>query len=666
MPEVAKFTIFGARGWIGSALVQWLGMRGHEVRALTRDDWPADGERLGHVVYAIGLTADFRNRPLATAQAHVGVLLQVLERFRYDSFLYLSTTRVYLNAHEAVEDAVLSVSPTNPDDVYNATKLAGEAVCLSLPQPTVRIARLSNVIGPNDRSDNFLATVIGEARSGEVLIRTSPDSEKDYVALSDVVSMIEAIALGGRHRLYNVASGHNVSDQTIADLVRRHIGARVSFMPHAPRVVFPPIVIDRIWTEFNARPQPFETAFAEVVNDSVQAVTPFTTIYEKDGKVEGRPIAQRDMIPVFKPLIEQEEIDAARNALQLGWLGMGTYVGMFEQQLKDFLGAEHRHVVAVSTGHAALHLGLLLAGVGPGDEVITASFNNAADFQAILACGAAPVFCDIDEDSLCIDLDIAERLVSPRTKAIIVMDYDCILCDHDRVAEFSRRHRLRVIHDAAHSFGSKYKGQRVGSFSDIATFSFDPVKAITCIDGGALVVRSEDEVRRLHEMRLIGMSQSAKVMYQNTRAWTYDVSSIGFRYHLANLHAAIGLAQLAKIDRIMESRHAACRYYNERLKEIPAVIVPKTDFVDITPFLYYIRVPEDRRDPLRKLLRDNGIDTGIHWPPGHHFTMLKDCRRGDLSVTERVSNSILSLPLHSCMSTKTLDRVIDGITSLFA
>ena len=121
------------------------------------------------------------------------------------------------------------------------------------------------------------------------------------------------------------------------------------------------------------------------------------------------------------------------------------------------MGADDRHVVAVSTGHAALHLGLLLMGVGPGDEVITHSFNNAADFQAIMATGAAPVFCDIDDNSLCIDIAKAKLLVSPRTKAIIAMDYDCMLCEHDRIADFARRHGLRVLHDAAHSFGSKYK-----------------------------------------------------------------------------------------------------------------------------------------------------------------------------------------------------------------
>src|SRR5437588_1748769 len=285
-----------------------------------------------------------------------------------------------------------------------------------------------------------------------------------------------------------------------------------------------------------------------------------------------------ERIPVFKPLIEQEEFEASRGALELGWLGMGSYVGQFEEALKTYIGTADRQVVAVSTGHAALHIGLLLMGVGPGDEVITPAFNNAADFQAIMATGAEPVFCDIDPDSLCIDLTKAEELVSPRTKVIIVMDYDCVLCDHDRVAAFAQAHGLRVLHDAAHALGSAYKGRMVGSFSDVTTFSFDPVKTITCIDGGALIVRTEEERQKLHEMRLIGMSQPSAVMYTNARAWTYDMRTIGFRYHMANLHAAIGLAQLAKMDRIAVSRRSAGRYYNENLSSLPGLIVPKTDF----------------------------------------------------------------------------------------
>lgn len=371
-------------------------------------------------------------------------------------------------------------------------------------------------------------------------------------------------------------------------------------------------------------------------------------------------------IPVFRPLIQPEEISAAVTSLEQGWLGMGASVGGFETELKRTLGAHDRHVVAVNTGHSALHLALMLAGVGPGDEVITPSFNNIADFQAILAVGASPVFCDILDDTLCLDVEKAESLVSVRTKAIIAMDYDCFLADHEAVSALARKHGIRVIHDAAHSIGSIYKGRPIGSFSDICMFSFDPVKTITCIDGGALVVRSEEEMATLHEMRLIGMGQPASVMYGNQRAWTYDVKRLGFRYHMANLHAAIGLAQLAKLPGISASRQLSCRHYNQRLSALPQVSTPATDFVDVTPFLYYIRVPADSRDPLRASLKAAGVDTGIHWQPGHWFTLFKDARRGDLTVTEAVGKEVLSLPLHSMMESATVDRVCDAIADFYS
>ncbi|MDE2482506.1 MAG: DegT/DnrJ/EryC1/StrS family aminotransferase [bacterium] len=372
------------------------------------------------------------------------------------------------------------------------------------------------------------------------------------------------------------------------------------------------------------------------------------------------------MIPVFRPLITDDEFSAAHEALEMGWLGMGSYVGEFEAELKRLIGADDRYVCAVSTGHAALHLALMVIGAGAGDEIITPSFNNVADFQAILAVGADPVFCDIDERTLCIDLDKAEALITRRTKAMIVMDYDCILCDHDRIAEMAKKHGIRVIHDAAHSLGSSYRGKPVGSFSDITMFSFDPVKTVTCIDGGALVVKTEEEFRQIREMRLVGMGQPAEVMYQNQRAWTYDVRHLGYRYHMANMHARLGLAQLGKFDRISTSRRETARFYNAKLADVQGVRTPDTDFEGITPFLYYIRVAAEKRDGLRAFMRERDIDTGIHWQPGHWFTLFKDCRHGELSVTDRVGHEILSLPLHSCMDEDDRQRVVDAVVEYFS
>ncbi len=370
-------------------------------------------------------------------------------------------------------------------------------------------------------------------------------------------------------------------------------------------------------------------------------------------------------IPVFKPLVASDEVEAASKSLLGGWHGMGASVGMFENELSSFLQLKDRSLVAVSTGHAALHLAMLLCEISDGDEVITPSFNNVADLQAIMAVGARPVFCDIDEETLCIDLSKAQELVGPKTRAIIAMDYGCHLVDHEHLGAFASRNNLRVIHDAAHSFGSSFKGKMVGSFSDICMFSFDPVKTITCIDGGALVVKTKEDVSTLQEMRLIGMNQPASVMYGNKRAWTYGVSRIGFRYHLANLHAEIGRCQLNKIGRIAASRRASCGLYNQILREVKEVTLPKQGFEDVVPFIYCIRVPMESRNYLREFLSKRGVDTGIHWQPGHRFELFKNSRRGNLDVTDKISQEIVTLPLHSEMLEEDILTVSHAVKSFF-
>jgi len=371
-------------------------------------------------------------------------------------------------------------------------------------------------------------------------------------------------------------------------------------------------------------------------------------------------------IPVFKPFIEKEEIAAAVESLELGWLGMGSYVKQFEDHVAavcELDVASDRHVVAVSTGHAAIHLSLLLLGVGPGDEVITPSFNNAADFQAIRACGANPVFVDIRESTLCIDTTKVEELITEKTKCIIAMDYDIFICDHDELSEIANRHKIPVLHDAAHSFGSSYQGRPIGNQHAFTMFSFDPVKTITCIDGGAIVVKGLENVQRLHAKRLIGMTQPATQMYTNSRAWTYNIEELGFRYHMANLHAAIGISQIKKIDEIRISRQLTCQRYYEALSGLDWIEAPCNDFATVNPFLYYIRVLNGKRTELRDYMKDKGVDTGIHWQAGHSFTYFKDCYRGPLDVTDKITKEIVSLPLHSRMMSESVERVINAIRS---
>ena len=369
-------------------------------------------------------------------------------------------------------------------------------------------------------------------------------------------------------------------------------------------------------------------------------------------------------IPVFKPLIEKDDISSAVESLELGWLGMGSYVNEFEKQVEKVCSLNgDRHAVAVSTGHAALHLSLLMMGVGIGDEVITPSFNNTADFQAIRACGADPVFVDILEDTLCIDPSKIEELITEKTKCIIVMDYDIFIADHDAITIISNKYNIPVLHDAAHSFGSSYNGMQIGNQHPYTIFSFDPVKTITCIDGGAIIVDSEDKVKQLHSMRLIGMTQPASQMYTNARAWTYDVENIGFRYHMANLHAAIGISQIQKIETISTSRQKTCNYYYKNLSSLDWLDAPYADFSSITPFLYYVRVKNGKRTELRNHMYKYGVDTGIHWQAGHKFSYFSNCRHGDLSVTELIVDEILSIPLHSNMKNSDAECVVQSMES---
>jgi len=167
-------------------------------------------------------------------------------------------------------------------------------------------------------------------------------------------------------------------------------------------------------------------------------------------------------------------------------------------------------------------------------------------------------------------------------------------------------------------------------------------------------------------MRLVGMTQPTGTLYGNQRAWTYDVTRLGFRYHLSNPHAAIGLAQLAQFPFIAHTRLAACEQYSRRLAAVPEARTPVTDFIDIVPFLYYIRVPAEVRDNLRTHLRNADVDTGIHWQPGHWYSLLRECRHGDLGVTDLVGHEVMSLPLHSGMSVETIDVVCDAIADFFA
>lgn len=263
-----NFTVIGGKGFVGSAVVARLRTEGHDVFVPERCDPLLLQRHLGHVIYAAGVTADFRSRPFDTMRAHVGLLAELLEDASFESLLYLSSARIYRHAAKTHEESPIAVRSEDPEDYYDLTKLAGEALCHASGRRKVRVARLSNVIGRDFRSANFVFDLIRSAcRDGHIELRSALDSEKDYLMVDDVADLLPKIALQGQYRCYNVAAGINTSHARILGAIAETTGACSAVVPGAPRIVSPPIDIQRLQTEFGFAPRDVLSEIPILVNE---------------------------------------------------------------------------------------------------------------------------------------------------------------------------------------------------------------------------------------------------------------------------------------------------------------------------------------------------------------------------------------------------------------
>ena len=372
-----------------------------------------------------------------------------------------------------------------------------------------------------------------------------------------------------------------------------------------------------------------------------------------------------EKIPVFVPYIDDDVKEHINDALNAGWLGMGSLTKEFEDRISEYLQLDGRYVAATNTGTSALHIALKVADIGSGDEVITPSFNYVSDHQAILMSGADVVMCDIRDDNLGIDCKKVEKLITKKTKAIIPLHFAGIPCEQKEVFQLAKKYNLRIIEDAMHAFGTSINGKMIGSYGDITCFSFDPVKVITSIDGGCVIVNGKEELEKAQHLRLLGVDKDTIERYKNKRSWDYDVVSNGYRYHLTNIMASVGISQINKINEFIKSRQKVCQQYNKAFGRISGLKIPQTDFNNISPFIYSLRVLDEKRELLIKHLHNLEIDVGVHFIPVHRHTYFANSRYGDMTVTEKVVKEVLTLPLHSNMKEEFVERVIDGVTSYF-
>jgi nucleoside-diphosphate-sugar epimerase len=264
------WTVMGSDGFIGRRLVSELRSSGESVHTPARNDENLYQIHLGHVIFAIGLTSDFRSRPYDTVEAHVCKLIEFFKNANFESFLYLSSTRVYARSSSGNEESQLSVLSSDPSDLYNLSKLLGEAICLQDSRFRIRVARLSNVVGGEDiDSENFLPSLVREARTGCIRLQTTLESAKDYVHIDDVVRLLIFIAKSGEHRIYNVASGLQTTHQQWTDQLVKQTGCLVEVAPSAQTLKFPQINIERVNDEFNFNPKPPHNFLSEYLTNII-------------------------------------------------------------------------------------------------------------------------------------------------------------------------------------------------------------------------------------------------------------------------------------------------------------------------------------------------------------------------------------------------------------
>lgn len=254
-----SWTIFGADGFIGSYLVNHLKSKNYEVNSISREAIDFGSKNLGHIVYCAGLTSDFRTRPFDTVEAHVSLPAKILEAANFESFLYLSSTRVYQRCSSTEETTEIVLRPEDYSDLYNISKIMGEAICFSSGRKEVRIARLSNILGYFAKNRNFIDCLFDEAlSSGRIHLQTAPESAKDYLFIDEVVPILEKISLSGRYQVYNVASGNNVTNAHIAGIIKKKTDCNVTWADNAPPWIIPEISVSRIKEEFAFVPSSFD------------------------------------------------------------------------------------------------------------------------------------------------------------------------------------------------------------------------------------------------------------------------------------------------------------------------------------------------------------------------------------------------------------------------
>ncbi len=376
------------------------------------------------------------------------------------------------------------------------------------------------------------------------------------------------------------------------------------------------------------------------------------------------PAAPKDFLPFTRPTIDDETIAGVSEVLRSGWITSGPQVKAFEARLSEYAGG--RPVRAFNSGTATLEIGLRIAGAGPGHEVITTPLTWVATSNVVLEVGARPVFVDIDPVTRNIDLDRVGAAITPATRAIIPVDLAGLPVDRDRLYALAKEHHLRVVEDAAQSFGSEWRGQRIGATGDLVSFSFHANKNITTAEGGCLVLNDEREANLAEQYRLQGVVKSG---YDGM-----EVEVVGGKFNLTDVAARIGLGQLPHLAGFTARRRALAQNYFAAFAASSAAALglrlPVADFTHSNWHMFQVVLPEERltikRAEIMALMHAAGIGTGVHYPAIHLFALYRRLgwKAGDFPYAEYAGRNLLTLPLFPAMHSADVTRVVSALVGI--
>ena len=363
------------------------------------------------------------------------------------------------------------------------------------------------------------------------------------------------------------------------------------------------------------------------------------------------------MIRLSKSIVGAKEAQAVSKVIKEdGYLGMGKVVQQFELEIEKYLGTKSKSCCCVNSGTSALQLAIESV-TKPGDYVIVPSFTYVATYQAISASGCIPISCDVKEDSFLLDLEDVKKRINSKCKALVYVHYASNPGNLEELYSFGRKNKIRIIEDAAHSFGCSYKGEKIGSFGDITCFSFDGIKNITSGEGGAILTKDEKVLSFARDARLLGVVKDTNKRYLGERSWDFDVKHQGYRFHMSNIFAAIGLIQLGRLDNEFATKRKMLQKLYKKLlsNNLKITFQATNDDSDIIPHIMPIRISDDNRDKIFNILKSNNIGAGLHYKPNHLLTYYN--KKISLKITEILYQEIISLPLHPGLSEDDVKRI---------